>query len=302
LEDDMTGPLSDQVGSAGAAAGHLGERLLADYAANRLDEVAAWSAEAHLAPCPECRQALSGFVDQSRLARNRSVLLVTAAAVRERGVTRRLLSRLGVPDHLLGLLAATPSLRRSWLLSVVGVMAVVTGESVLVNHIHTAPGRAVQGWGVLVPFLLVGPLLVLAGVALAFLPWFDPSHQVAAAAPFPGLSLLLVRTVSALLTAVVPVAVAAFVVPGPRWLPAALLLPCLAVWCIALAAVTVVGRVAAAAVSAVAWVLPVAVVAASHRVVAVVEWHGQLVWAVVAVTTALVAFVRRDRFEMGWAR
>jgi hypothetical protein len=298
----MTSPLSDPVGSPHSVVGHLGKRLLADYAENRLDEVAAWSVDAHLARCPECRQALSGFVDQGRLARNRSVLLVAATAVRERGVTRRLLSRLGVPDHLLGLLAATPSLRRSWLLSVVGVMAVVTGESVLVNHIHTAPGPAVQGWGVLVPFLLVGPLLVLAGVALAFLPSFDPCYKVAAAAPFPGLSLLLVRAVSALLAAVVPVAVAAFVVPGPRWLPAALLLPCLSVCCVALAAVTVVGPVAAAAVSAAAWVLPMLVVAASHRVVAVVEWHGQLVWAVVAVTTALVVFVRRDRFEIGWTR
>jgi hypothetical protein len=298
----MTSSFSDQVGSAGAAAGHPGERVLAAYAANRLDEVAVWSAEAHLAKCPECRQSLSRFVDQGRLALNRSVLLVAAVGVREQGVVRPLLSRLGVPDHLLSLLAATPSLRRSWLLSVVGVMAVVTGESVLVNHVYRVPGPAGPGWGALVPFLLVGPLLVLAGVALAFLPSFDPAYRLAAAAPFSGLSLLLVRTISALVAALVPVAAAAFVVPGPRWLPAALLLPCLAVCCLALAAVTVVGPVAAAVVSATAWVLPVVVVTASHPEVAVVQWHGQLVWALVAVITALVAFVRRDYFERGWAR
>jgi hypothetical protein len=299
----MTSSFPDPVGSAGDASGHLDEGVLAGYAANRLDEVTGWSAEAHLAACPDCREALSGFVDQDRLARNRSVLLVAALAVRERGVARRLLSRLGVPDHLVGLLAATPSLRRSWLLSVVGVMAVVTGESVLVHHIYSAaPGPAGPGWGVLVPFLLVGPLLVLGGVALAFLPSFDPAYRLAAAAPYPGLSLLLLRTVSALVAAVVPVAVAALVVPGPPWLPAALLLPCLALCCLALAAVTVVGPVAAAVVSAGAWVLPVVLVANSHSVVAVVQWHGQLVWAAVAVTAALVVFVRRDRFEMGWMR
>jgi hypothetical protein len=64
----------------------------------------------------------------------------------------------------------------------------------------------------------------------------------------------------------------------------------------------VVGPVAAAVVSAAVWVLPVLLVAASHSVVAMVEWHGQLVWAAVAAITAMVAFVRRDRFEMGWER
>jgi hypothetical protein len=40
--------------------------------------------------------------------------------------------RCGVPDYLLRLVAATPSLRRSWLLSVIGVLGVlgvVTGEA-----------------------------------------------------------------------------------------------------------------------------------------------------------------------------
>ena len=154
----------------------------------------------------------------------------------------------------------------------------------------------------LVPFLLVGPLLVLGGVALAFLPLFDPSHQVAAAAPFSGVTLLLARTVSALFAALVPVAAAAFFVPGPGWLPAALLLPCLTVCCVALAALTVVGPTAAAVASAAIWVLPVIVVAGSHPALAVVRWHGQMVWAALAVTAAVVAFVRRDRFEMGWTR
>ena len=56
--------------------------------------------------------ALSSFVDRDRLARNRMTLLA-AAVIGEPGRARSLLSRMGVPDHLLGLLAATPSLRRS---------------------------------------------------------------------------------------------------------------------------------------------------------------------------------------------
>jgi hypothetical protein len=181
-----------------------------------------------------------------------------------------------------------------------GVVGVVAGESVVASHLWNSGSGST--WGVLVPFLLVGPLLVLGGVALAFLPLFDPSHQVAAAAPFSGVTLLLARTVSALFAALVPVAAAAFFVPGPGWLPAALLLPCLAVCCVALAALTVVGPNAAAVAAAAMWVLPVIVVAGSHPALVVVRWHGQVVWAALAVTAAVVAFVRRDRFEMGWTR
>jgi hypothetical protein len=294
----MTTPFPDQA-SADSPAGHLGEDVLAAYASNRLDEIVAWSVEAHLTSCSGCRLSLSSFVDGDRLARGRSTLLV-AAAVGEPGRARRLLGRMGVPDHLLGLLAATPSLRRSWLASVLGVLAVVAGESGLAHHFWN--GGSGSTWGVLVPFLLVGPLLVLGGVALAFLPLFDPSHELAAAAPFPGVKLLLARTVSALFAALVPVAAAAFFVPGPGWLPAAMLLPCLAVCCVALAAATVVTTTAAAVVSAATWVLPVIVVAASHPALAVVRWHGQAAWAALAVAAAVVAFARRDRFEMGWTR
>jgi hypothetical protein len=161
--DDVTGPFSDRIGSGHGSVGHLGEGVLAAYAANRLDEVAAWSVEAHLTACSQCQLAVTVLVDRDRLARNRSVLLA-AAAVGEPGRARRLLARMGVPDHLLGLLAATPSLRRSWLLSVVGVLAVVTGESVLASHLWNGlPGTSGSLWGVLVPFVLVGPPIVGAG-------------------------------------------------------------------------------------------------------------------------------------------
>ena len=75
---------------------------------------------------------------------------------------------------------------------------------------------------------------------------FDPASRLAVAAPFSGFTLLLVRAVSALAAALVPVVGAAFVVPGPGWLPAALLLPSLALCAFALAAATVMGPRAAA--------------------------------------------------------
>ena len=281
-------------------AGHISEEVLSAYAGGSVDEVSAWSVEAHLAACPECRLALSAQVDQGRLARNRSVTLVRAATG-EHHPARRLLGQIGFPDHLVGLVAATPSLRRSWLLSVVGVLAVVTGESVLAQHLSSS-ALAVGGpnWGVLVPFVLVGPLMVLAGVATAFLPVFDPAHQLAAAAPFSGLGLLLARSLSALLAALVPVLAAAFVVPGPAWLPAALLLPCFALCSLALAAVTLIGPMPAALLTAAVWVSAVMVVSTWHSVTEVVQGEAQASWAAVLVAAVIVVALRRDRFEMRW--
>jgi hypothetical protein len=298
----MTGPFPDAPEPVGATGDHPGQDLLAGYAAGTVDRVAAWSVEVHLTACAGCRLTLSGQVEPGRLARNRSVLLVRVATM-DGGPGRRLLTRCGVPDHLLRLLAATPSLRRSWLLSVVATLAVVAGEAVLATYLSdgpVAPGY-VDGQ-VLLPFLLVAPLLVLAGVAAAFLPWFDPTYRLTVAAPFSGFTLLLVRAVSALATALVPVVAAALVVPGPGWLPAALLLPSLALCGFALAAATMVGPRAAAVAAGALWAVPVLWVATAHPPLLVVQWHGQAACAAVLLTAVAVVVLRRDRFDLGWTR
>ena len=296
----MTNAFPGKDGPAGSGAGHVSEDVLSAYVGGSVDEVLAWSVEAHVTACPGCRLALSRHVDPDHLARNRSVVLVRAATG-EHHAARRVLGHIGVPDHLVALMAATPSLRRSWLLSVLGVLVVVSCESVLAQHLSNgllAVGR--PGWGVLAPFILVAPLTVLAGVATAFQPVLDPAHQLAAAAPFSGLGLLLVRSLSALVAALVPVVVAAFIVPGPGWLPAALLLPCLALCCLALAAVTVVGPMRAAVLAGAVWVLPVVAVTAARSALAVVQWQAQASWAAALVVALIVLAVRRNRFELGW--
>ncbi|HTW10008.1 MAG TPA: hypothetical protein VME46_21070 [Acidimicrobiales bacterium] len=296
----MTNAPPEKGGPASRGAGHVSEHVLSAYVGASVDEVVAWSVEAHVTACPACRLALSAHVDPDHLARNRSVLFVRAATG-EHHPARRLLGHVGVPDQLVTLMAATPSLRRSWLLSVVGVIAVVSGESVLVHHLSSsslAVGR--PDWGALAPFILVAPLTVLAGVAAAFLPALDPTHQLAAAAPFSGLGLLLVRTLSALVAALVPVVAAAFVIPGPAWLPVALLLPCFALCFLALAAVTVIGPMPAALLAGAMWVLPVALLSVWHSVTAVVQWPAQASWAAALLAALVVLAMRRDRFELGW--
>jgi hypothetical protein len=303
----MTNPLSPPGHrQPGSADWHVSQDTLADYAAGGARGVVTWSVEAHLAGCAQCRSALSAYADAERLARNRSVLLVRAA-VGDGSRVRRVVWRLGFPDHVLCLLAATPSLRRSWLLSVIGILAVMAGEAAAVGYgwIPVGGPRGIAGHPgpeALVPFLLVAPLLVLAGVAAAFLPVFDPACRLATAAPFSGFTLMLVRAVSALAAALVPVTVAAFLLPGPGWLPAALLLPCLALTVFALAAATVLGPRAAAVVAGILWAVPTLLLAGAHLPLLIVQPDAQFACAVVLCSCALMLLARRDRFELGWMR
>jgi hypothetical protein len=302
----MTSSFPGQARSVAGANGHASADLLAGYAAGTAAVAVVWSVEAHLTGCPRCRSALSEHVDAERLARNRSVLLVRAA-LPDGGRVRRLLCRCGIPDHLLRLLAATPSLRRSWLLSVAGVLAVVAGEAAAVSYGRIGNGAHLGLAGyldpqVLTPFLLVAPLLVLAGVAAAFLPMFDPASRLAVAAPFSGVTLLLVRSFSALAAALVPVVVAAFVLPGPGWLPAAVLLPSLALCAFALAGSTVLDPRAAAVAAGALWAMPALALATAHVPLLIVQRNAQFACAAVLCASVVVLSLRRDRFELGWMR
>jgi hypothetical protein len=290
------------------ADGHPGEDLLAGYAAGTAGTVVAWSVEAHLTGCARCRSALSVHADAERLARNRSVLLARAA-IGDGGRVRKVLRRCGIPDYMLGLLAATPSLRRSWLLSVVGVLAVVAAEAVAVRYGWIQAGRpglleGHPGPEDLAPFVLVAPLLVLAGVAAAFLPMFDPACLLAVAAPFSGFTLLLVRSVSALAAALIPVVAAAFFLPGPGWLPVALLLPSLALSAFALAAATVLAPRTAAITAGTLWAVPALLLgtATAHGALLIVQPDAQFACAAALCACAVVLYLRHDRFEWGWMR
>jgi hypothetical protein len=307
----MTNPTSPGHRPLGGADWHASQDMLAAYAAGDAGRAAAWSVEAHLAECPRCRSGLSAHVDAERLARNRCVLLVRAA-IGDGGRVRRVLRRCGLPDHVLGLLAATPSLRLSWLLSVLAVLAVAAGEAAAVRYGWipaggpgriAGPGRMAGYPGqVLAPFLLLAPLLVLAGVAAAFLPMFDPACRLAVAAPFSGFTLLLVRSVSALAAALLPAVAAAFLLPGPGWLPVALLLPSLAVCAVALAAASAVDPRAAAGLAGALWAVPAVWLATDHVPLLIVAPDAQFACAAVLCACAAVLLARRDRFEWGWTR
>ena len=109
--DIVTNPSPPGRRQLGGAGWHAGPDELTAYAAGEARGTVAWSVEAHLTECAQCRLALSAHVDAERLARSRSVLLARAA-IGDGGLVRRVLCRCGFPDHVLRLLAAaaTPSL------------------------------------------------------------------------------------------------------------------------------------------------------------------------------------------------
>jgi ATP/ADP translocase len=96
------------------------------------------------------------------------------------------------------------------------------------------------------------------------------------------------------------VAAAAFVVPGPGWLPVALLLPSLALCAFALAAATVIDARAAAVAAGALWALPTLLLAATHGPLLIVQSTAQFACAAVLCISAVVLCLRHDRFELGW--
>jgi hypothetical protein len=99
------------------------------------------------------------------------------------------------------------------------------------------------------------------------------------------------------------VVAATFVLPGPRWLPLALLLPSLALCALALAAATVLDPRAAAVTAGVLWAVPVLLLLATARgPLPIVQAHAQFACLAVLCACAVVLLARRDRFEQGWTR
>src|SRR5258706_387751 len=199
--------------------------LVAAYSRGALAQAAAWSVEAHLQACRYCRAALAVEVDRARLERNRAVLLTRlalsqaggpvtgTAAVLLTGLAGRLAAWCGVPPHIWRLLSVTPSLRRSWLAGVALVLGTAIGTARFVVVHAEAAGATARPAGLLL-FLLLAPLLPLAGVAAAFYPRLDPAADLATAAPLSGIWLFCVRAVAVIAAGLPPGKLAPLPAPG----------------------------------------------------------------------------------------
>jgi hypothetical protein len=291
---------------AGGGCTQVTPELVAGYASGALDGAAAWSVEAHLPRCARCRASLAAGLDQARLERNRAVLF-TRLALPVPGPAERAVTRCGVPQHLWRLLSVTPSLRRSWLAGVALVLAAAIGADFLVAAPAALAGRPgpplAGGWPGLLPFLVLAPLLPLAGVAAAFHRRLDPAADLATAAPVSGFWLFCVRSVAVIGTALVLTMLAALALPGGGWLPLLVVLPALAVSVAGLALATVTGPLPAAAGAGAGWVAVVAGLGLAAGSPAVAYGGGaQAVSLAVLIGACCLLAARRPALELGWNR
>ncbi|MFF7331138.1 zf-HC2 domain-containing protein [Streptomyces sp. NPDC090306] len=270
---------------------HVAEEDLRAYARGELAPPLLWSADTHLAACAHCRTLLAEAGEPGALDAGWARLDAELDAPR-RGPSERVLVRLGVADHTARLLTATPVLRRSWLGAVVFVL--------------TATVLAVRTVDTPTLFLGLAPLLPLAGVALSFGPFADPTYEMAVVAPLHGFRLLMIRTVAVLAAGLVLNGLATLALPGYGLLALAWLLPALALTATGLALSTRLGPVTGPAAVGGGWLvllLSARVHArlpdGGHGTLAPFTAAGQGVTAVVAVLAALLLYRVRDRFDGG---
>lgn len=263
---------------------HVETETLAAYARATIDEVSAFSVEAHLLSCADCRDRVGALVDPGRLERVWTEIeeLVDAPS---RGPVERLLLRLGLSEHLARLLAATPSLTLSWL----GAVALALTFAVVAAY------ESERG---LLVFLALAPLLPLAGVAAAYGPGLDPTYEIGLASPLRSFRLLLIRAAAVLATTTLLAAVASLALPQLDWRVAAWLLPALALTTLSLALATYVPPLWASGALAFLWIAVVTLTAtAGDDRFAAFRAPVQLVFLVTTLAAAAVVVRRREAFE-----
>jgi len=263
---------------------HVQTELLTRYACGDIDETQAYSIEAHLPSCAQCRAQIAELVDEARLAHAWSAVEERLDAPR-RGPVEALLMRAGMSEHVARLLGATPALRLSWLLA----CAMVLAFAVL---------AAIRYEQDLYWFLVLAPLLPLAGVALAYGPEVDPAYEIGLAAPMSSFKLLLIRALAVLAATATMAAVAALALPGLHPSAGAWLLPSLGLTLASLALSTRMSAFVACASLGVSWML---VAGAGWRLaqdpLVVFGAIGQLAFALVAAVATLVLIHDSDGFE-----
>ena len=269
---------------------HVAPEQMQRYADGSIDIAGAFSVEAHLESCDTCGDRISRFVEPLRLERMWTQV-AGAVAISEIGVVERMLRRLGVREHVARLLAATPALRLSWLLAI---------GMVLTIGVVAAYGSA-NGY---VLFLVVAPLLPVAGVAASYGPGIDPTYEIGLASPMRSFHLLLIRACAVLATTTLMASAGALLLPGLDWRTVAWLLPSLGLVTATLGLGTIVRPLWGAAFVTFAWL---AVTSAGATAAAVGEATGRSVFGdtmqfgslMIAIAGGALLIARRDRFESG---
>jgi signal transduction histidine kinase len=214
------------------------------------------------------------------------VTAVRAGVTRER--TERvwgLIGTDGARDRFTRVVAATPSLRRSWLVAIAVCLLVEAWSA------RTEPR--------LVPvFLVLAPLVPVGGVALAYGPWADPMFEVTQASPTSGFRVLLLRTVAVLGASGLVLALASLVLPGADATAVAWLLPALALSLTSLVLATFMPLMRSATVVVASWFVVVVWSIVDRDIASMFGGTGQLAFFTTAVVASIGLAMRRHHLEM----
>ena len=271
---------------------HVEPKMMEAYAHGVADDPRAFSIETHLMVCETCRAGLAVHVDR-RILDDLWTRVNDTVRRPTSGPVERLIVALGFPNHTARLLGATRSLSLSWFLAI----AVALTFAVAAAH-SSARG--------LIVFLVVAPLLPLAGVAAAYGPGVDPTYEIGLASPMPSFSLLLIRAAAVLVATVLLGAIAAVALPELNWTAVAWLLPALGLVTAALALATFVAPLPAATIVAVAWIGVTATgfvfAPTPGELRALFAESIQLLLLTVTLMSSVALLLRRDTFERGEQR
>lgn len=264
---------------------HVDRKLMDRYLSGDVDRVLAASVEMHVTACAECRRlvaAPAGLVGRSWEG------IQDRVEAPDRGWLERSLIAVGLPPTTARLVGVTPSLRLSWFVALVLVVAFAAAMTHLVD-----PSTAVVVFGT------VTPALPVVGVAFAYGRLADPSFEIVASTPVDRFRLLLLRVVAVTVTTLALSLVIGMVLPDLGFF-GLWVLPALALTSVTLVLSSRVEVWKAAAAVVVGWVLVViqAVSSLSGR-----EWlfgpEGQPIFGTVALLALIAVVILRDSFNRG---
>jgi hypothetical protein len=269
-----------------STAWHVPADLLDAWVAGQAGPTVAASVEQHLTACPACRAAVAepvaadGVLDLDRVWSGIADRVEPPSAP----VMGRMMRRLGMRSSDALLLGAASAFTASWVAATATVVALTFVMAVV------TPSRA------LALYLLLAPLVPMAGVAAAYGEEVDPTHELGVASPYPQLRLLLLRTAAVLLVGV-PVTVVAGLVLAPWWVAVAWVLPGLALVAVLLVATAWWPTGVAAGTVGVLWAVVAVTAYRLDEVLVLVGTTGLGVSAATLTTGVVVLVAARHRLS-----
>jgi len=263
---------------------HADPNLLRAYVEGRLDAVLSASLERHVDACAHCRSQIGPLVEVPVLEEAWSGIRTGIESGRL-PLLVRLAQRLGLPEPTGILLAATASLRLTWLTGGLVTLCFVTLASIL------ADGAAL--W----PFLLVAPLVPVLGVAVSYGPAEEPFEALTVTTPYGRARLIMIRTLAVLTLTLPAAALLGLTLPGPAWVAVAWLGPALAMIPLLLAVASLTGPRLAASLLSLGWTGLVLFAARDLPSTWPVEGTQQVAYLTLALLAAAFLWVRSQRTQ-----